>query len=262
MIDLTPKQAKFARLYFETGKASESYRASYDASNMADTTVSTAAAQLLNNEKVIAYIAEMTEDAAYMAQLNVGWVLRQYMQIATADVNELIESRRVCCRHCYGIDHKYQWKDEAEWANELGRVMESNARIERRNARKRDEEPDPIQDLPTLDGGVGFWGTLAPVEDCPECYGNGNQEAFIHDTRKLKGPAKLLYAGIKQTANGFEVKTRDQDGALAWLAKYLGIDKKSLELSGPNGGPIGVAHLKAEELTDDQLAALIAQTND
>lgn len=260
MFDLTPKQAKFARLNFETGKPSESYRACYDADNMTDATVSRAANELLSNPKLIEYRAELEDQAKYVASLNVGWLLKQYMQIATANVNELVESRRVCCRHCYGIDHAYQWIDELEWTAELLRVLELNETIEKRN--KRSSDPQALAALPTLDGGVGFWGTKEPHADCPKCFGNGTQEAYIHDTRKLKGAAKLLYAGIKQTANGFEIKTRDQDGALAWLAKYLGVDVKSLQISAPGGGPIGIANFKAEDLTDDQLAALIAKPNE
>ena len=47
------------------------------------------------------------------------------------------------------------------------------------------------------------------------------------------------------------------DAAVANLARYLGmmVDKK--ELSGPGGGPIPMASLTAEDLTDDQLAALL-----
>lgn len=257
MFKLTQKQSKFAKLYFETGKASESYRASYDADKMNDSSVANAATDLLAHPEVMAYIAQMEAEAANVAQLNVAWVLDKYAKIATADVRELIESRVECCRYCHGIDHKYQWLDAEEWAVALANAMDLNGRITERNLYSKSEQKDLVE-LPTFDGGGGFWGTNPPHAECPKCFGNGTQRTHIHDTRKLSETGKLLYAGIKQTANGFEVKTRDQDGALAWLAKYFGVDKKSLELTGPGGGPIGLASMKPEDLSDEALAAIVA----
>lgn len=257
MFKLTPKQTKFARLYFETGKLSESYRASYDAANMTDGSVASACTQLLASSQVSGYIDQMTEEAATVAQLNVAWLLDKYVKIATADVTQLVESRLENCRYCHGVNHQYQWIDQAEWAVALANAMDLNARITERNLNSR-LVPKDLVELPTYDGGGGFWGTDAPDPDCPKCFGNGTHRTHIHDTRNLKGSAKLLYAGIKQTANGPEIKLRDQDGALAWLAKYLGVDKQSIELAGPGGGPIGLAQFKPEDLTDEALAAIVA----
>lgn len=227
--DLTIKQIKFAHEYFKTGQASASYRAVYSVENMSDASISSGAQQLLNNAKVVEYLEQLHDEAAHVAQLSVGWVLKQYMQIATANVNDLIESRRVCCRHCHGIGHAYQWIDQQEWAQAVAHVMEYNAD----RPRKAAEKP-----LPDTSGGFGFWATRDPVATCPKCFGEGHQHVHVHDTRRLTGPAKLLYAGVKQTQHGIEIKTRDQDAALDYLAKYLGIDKKTLEVSGPNGGPV------------------------
>lgn len=260
MFKLTQKQANFAKLYFETGKPSDAYRASYDAGKMTDTSVATAAQQLLSNANVTGYVAQLEAQAANVAQLNVAWVLDKYAKIATADVRELIESRVECCRYCHGIDHKYQWLDAEEWAVALANAMDLNARITERNLYAK-SEPKELVELPTFDGGGGFWGNDPPHPECPKCFGNGTQRTHIHDTRNLSETGRLLYAGIKQTANGFEVKTRDQDGALAWLAKYFGVDKKSLELSGPGGGPIGLASMKPEDLSDEALAAIVAAKN-
>lgn len=253
MEKLTPKQAKFARHLFEGSTQAEAYKASYDAANMTEASIVAEAKKLAANPAVQAAVAEYTADAEYVAQLNVAWVLKQYMRIATADVNELVEQRQECCRHCYGIDHKYQWVDAEEWALELANVMQRNAAIEKRNLKA--SEPSPLEELPTLAGGVGFWATKGPVDTCPKCFGNGHLRTHLHDTRKAKSP---LYAGVKMTAAGPEIKLRDQDGALQYLAKYLGIDTKTLEISGPGGGPISLKHAKAEDLSDDQLAAIVA----
>jgi hypothetical protein len=59
----------------------------------------------------------------------------------------------------------------------------------------------------------------------------------------------MLYAGVKQTANGPEIKMRDQDKALAFLASYLGLDKKVLEINQPQ--PLHTL----SEITDDPVVA-------
>lgn len=261
MVNMTLKQIKFTQTYFANGKsASAAYKASYDAANMTDTSVATAASELLQNPKVQQYLAELTEDAAAQAKLSVSWVIGRYMEIATADVNELVRARQVCCRYCHGTDHKYQWIDADEWAVAVADVIETNRKIEMANKKRGPDEKAPLKDVPDMAGGFGFWGTAYPSDDCPKCFGRGVTDVMIQDTTKLSKSAKMLYAGVKQTANGMEIKLRDQDGALDWLAKYLGMDKKTMELSGPGGGPLVHSHMKADELTDDQLAALIAQT--
>jgi phage terminase small subunit len=231
MSKLTPKQTKFARHYFESGNASAAYRASYDAENMNDNSVGGAASQLLKNDEIAAYLEEMKRDAEFVAELSVAWVLKQYMRIATADPNELIESKRVNCRHCHGYGHEYQWRDATEWANEVARVMAHNDALEKsRNPNK----PAPL-DIPHDLGGYGFHALAEPVSTCPKCDGVGLQYTHIHDTRKAKSP---IYAGIKQTKDGVQVLLRNQDNALDWLAKYVGIDKKEISLTGPGGGPV------------------------
>lgn len=258
MEKIKPKQAMFARHLFEGKTQRESYRLSYNAENMSQASIDAEARKVAELPQVKAQLQEYLDDAAYVSTLNVAWVLKQYMQIATADVNELIEVRRLCCRHCHGYGHAYQYIDETEWATHLAQTIEWNEANERQRAEKR----QPARELPTLAGGVGFWKTNPPHEKCPVCFGDGTLDTHAHSTRNLKGAAKLLYAGVKQTAAGIEIKMRDQDGALDYLAKYLGIDKKTLELSGPNGGPVNFNTLKPEELTDEQLAALIAKQHD
>lgn len=234
---LTVKQRAFARCLFEGKTQSEAYKLSYDAGKMTEASIVAEARDLAANPQIRDYVAELSEQADFVSVLSVDWVLRQYMLIATADVNELIESRRVCCRHCYGIDHKYQWKDANEWALELARVMDENEKRLKAWRGRTGDPPTPAA-LPTFDGGGGFWATKEPVETCPECFGQGTQEVFVHDTRKLKGGARMLYAGVKQTRDGVQILTRNQDVALEVLAKYIGVDKKTVELSGPGGTPI------------------------
>lgn len=97
-----------------------------------------------------------------------------------------------------------------------------------------------------------------PNLNCESCGGEGRRKIFYEDTRKLKGPAKRLYAGVQKTAGGIKVITRDQDRALENLSKYLGMFVERKEITGAGGGPLDIRHTaRVEELTDDQLTRLI-----
>jgi phage terminase small subunit len=63
---------------------------------------------------------------------------------------------------------------------------------------------------------------------------------FPKDARLLSERARRLYAGIKVTKDGIEVKMRDQDAALLNLAKHLGMFVQKVEHSGKNGGAIPI----------------------
>jgi phage terminase small subunit len=73
-------------------------------------------------------------------------------------------------------------------------------------------------------------------------------EVHAADTRTLSPKAKLLYAGVKQTRDGFEIKMRDQDKAMENVAKHLGMFVEKHEHTGADGGPIVVK--LPEELGD------------
>lgn len=231
MATLTPKQLKFARHLFEGKTQSEAYKLSYDAQDMTDASVAAEAKKLAANPAIVDKVEEMKRDAEFVAELNVAWVLKQYMRLATADPNELVETMRINCRYCHGAGHAYQWRDAMEWATAVAQVMAYNAALE--NNRNKDKPPP--KEIPSADGGYGFQGLREPHPQCPHCDGVGSEYTHIHASRKAKSP---LYAGVKQTKDGVQILMRSQDNALDWLAKYVGIDKKEIALTGPGGGPL------------------------
>jgi len=200
------------------------------------------ASQLLLKKQIKDAVESRKKVISEEVKVDAMWVLKQWIDIASADPNEITQLRRTCCRHCHGVDHRYQWT-QAEYDGELEEALN-----------KQKEAPDGS-------GGFGFNLTLPPHKDCPECGGLGKEEVYIADTRTLEGPAKRLYGGVQKTKEGLKVLMRDQDAALMNIAKYLGmmIDKK--EVSGPNGGPMALSTITASELTDDQLAALIKSSD-
>jgi phage terminase small subunit len=233
-MSLTPKQRRFVNEYCVDENATQAaIRAGYSENGAGQT-----AHNLLKLPEIKAAIAERMEELAVAASITPEWVVAQWAAIAKADSNELSQVRRVCCRHCHGFGHQYQWT-EAEYAAAVDKAIDSSK-----------PAPDGM-------GGFGYDRNAAPNPDCPECGGDGYEDTYFADTRKLKGSAKVLYAGVKRTRNGIEILTRDKDAAVANLSRYLGMQVDRKEISGPGGAPLALAHLSAGDLTDDQLAAIL-----
>jgi phage terminase small subunit len=239
-IVISPRHQRFVTEYCVDFNATKAYiRAGYSENGAGE-----AAHKLLKNNQIIDAIEEQKEANARVAGLSRDWIINQWLQIAQADPNELVNVRRCCCRHCWGFDHAYQWT-EREYLDAVEAAV---------SAKKPKAPPECV-------GGMGFDAYREPASDCPECHGEGFERSYVADSRKLKGSARRLYAGAKQTKDGIEIKMRDQDAALNKLANYMGMVVTKTEMSGPGGGPMVTAGLTAKDFTDDQLALLIAVDN-
>lgn len=202
---LNPNQARFVYEYLRDRNKTAAYiRAGYKCDGLAG---ESAARRLYRHVAVNRAIVAAERAQLRRLEMDADEVLRHYIEIATADANELTQLRRVNCRHCWGSDNAYQWKDEEEFFK-----AEQNAEALREGGQKNVTQPRDI-------GGYGFVSNDDPNPDCPKCHGEGIEEVFINDTRDLSGPARRLYAGVKQTKNGIEILTRDQDAALKVLAQ-------------------------------------------
>lgn len=84
MTALTDKQEAFCRKKVETGNASEAYRLAYDADAMKPETINRKAAELMNNGKITARIAELQAEHRQAHDLTVNDLL-----------NELEEARKM-----------------------------------------------------------------------------------------------------------------------------------------------------------------------
>lgn len=199
--------------------------------------------ELLKNLEISALIAEHLENVAAASEITIEGILKRWWEIANANPNDLIQTRRVNCRFCNGHNHEYQWT-----VQEFMRAVELAT--------------DKRTPIPTGVGGLDFDLNAPPHPDCQECAGEGEEVVHLADSRKLKGGAKLLYGGVQKTKEGVKVTMRDQDAALQNLARYMGMTTERKIITGINGGPVALAHLKADDLTDDQLSALIGLEDD
>lgn len=231
---LNHRQIKFVHEYCVDYNATQAYiRAGYSENG-----ASASASVLLADPSIQAAIKVREGELATAANLSPQWVLERWAEIATADPQELMQLRRINCRNCHGYGHAYQWT-QAEYAKATNDAIE-----------KQKPAPDFI-------GGFGFDPKRAPNPACTECGGEGTVDAHFFDSRKVSAHGRKLFAGVKQTKDGIEVKVRDPGEALANISRYLGMTTTKTELSGPGGGAIGVVNLKASDFTDDQLAGYV-----
>jgi phage terminase small subunit len=237
---LTAKQIRFVSEYMmDLNPQAAAIRAGYRIASSEKTS-----SRIMEYPKVRLAIQQALDARAFRTGITQDVILERLWKMATADPNELMQHRRIACRYCHGIDNQYQWRDMREY---------EAAALKARNAKK---EP------PFMDGGFGFSDNARPVSDCPNCSGNGVGSVHIADTRDLTGAAALLYAGVKETPGGVEIKTYDQMKLLELVAKHLGMFKERVELTGPNNGPVQVSaarfdtsKLSLEEL--DTMEALL-----
>lgn len=170
------------------------------------------AADLMKHPEVIAHLERIRAKATEKAGIDGAEVLKRLEQIAEADPNELSQVRRVCCRYCHGEGHRYQFTPK-EW----------------RNKAAGDEDRPPA---------TWYDKRKPPNPDCPECFGDGEEEIFLQDTRTLSENARRAYAGVTMTKNGPSIRMHDRAAVLLKLGEQAGLFSKKVELSGKNGGPI------------------------
>lgn len=103
---LTIKQERFAQEYIVLGNASEAYRRVYNADQMTDEAIHVSASRL--KAKVWLRIKELQVAEAEKYAMSRSEVLNMWTQIATADVNEVIQVRRKGCVKCDSEQHQFQ----------------------------------------------------------------------------------------------------------------------------------------------------------
>lgn len=204
---LTGKQAAFVAEYLIDMSATQAaIRAGYSTR-----TAAAIGAENLTKPQIASAIQAAQAKRAERLEITADALVRQNWELANADPNELIQFRRVCCRHCYGINFEYQFTHA-----EMTRAFRSWEAKQTKNSKEVFDRQ----------GGEGFDRRKPPRDDCPECNGMGDGEVFLHDTRNLSPAARLLYAGVKQTKDGIEIKMHSQQDARSEVAKLLGFYKE------------------------------------
>lgn len=201
---LTPKQQAFVNEYIVDFNATQAaIRAGYSAK-----TASAAAARMLANVKIQTAVSEAMQKRTERTQVTADLVVHRLALVMMADHRELVELRRHACRYCHGAGHRYH---------------STPAELERDRAAWEAKQTKASKETFDERGGSGFSAKRDPHPDCPECHGWGVEKLIVHDTRKLSPAAAALYAGVRQTKDGIEVKTANVEATMALLARHVGL---------------------------------------
>lgn len=199
---LTPRQQRFVDEYLVDLNATQAaIRAGYSPG-----TAGAIGFALLQKPEIEAGIAAARLKQQERTQITADRVVSELAMIALADARELVEYIVGCCRHCHG--EGFNWQRT---------VAEMNH--DREQWAEKGKPPDEFD----VRGGIGFNPHKAPHPACPECMGRGHGRTFVCDTRKLSPAAAALYAGVKETKDGIEVKMHSKMEAFEKLAKHLGL---------------------------------------
>ena len=214
----------FCREFVKDFNGTRAYRTAYP--NSGERAARQSAYELLTRPDVRAHVDELVRARCDRLDLQADDVLRLLWQTVTADPNELVEVRRIPCRHCYGEAHRYQFTP-AEWEDVQNKHKEACQRAESA-ATPLPPEPDPL-------GGIGYDQRFPPFPDCPECGGDGEEKVMVKDTRELSPAARQLYAGARVTRQGVEVLTHSRDKALELIGRHLAMFTDNVDHKN-NGG--------------------------
>lgn len=223
-IELAPQREKFARLVASGNNQADAYREAYPKSRKwKDAAVYAQASALMADSKVSIRVQELKAAIAERAEVKAADVLREAYNILLADPRELVGYIVHCCRHCYGEGFKYQ-RTAVEF--------EADQRKHEIAVAKEEAEGDFDPQ-----GGIGYDERLVPNPSCPVCFGRGVGRVQIADTRKVSKQAASLYAGVKQTKDGLEVKLHSKVDVMDKLFRHFGLyeadnKQKASELEG------------------------------
>lgn len=188
------------------------------------------ASKLLKLPKIQAALERRRVAAQKINALTVSDLLEELQLVVKADPRDLMEYYRGSCRYCHGVGHQYH-RTPAEFARDLEEYLKTP---------EGGRDPAGLR-FPVL-GGVGFRKRAHPHPDCPECEGEGVGYSFVKDTRYLPRAAARLFAGIKETKDGLEIKTRKVDKLVELAMKQLGMLAEKAEGSAEGDGePVPVA---------------------
>ena len=214
---LTAKQMRFVREYLVDLNATQAaVRAGYS-----EDTAAQIGYENLQKPEIKKAIDDEEERRAQRTLIDADEVVIDLYNRMTADPNELVEMRRVCCRYCWGEGFQYQYTP-AE--------MRERRRLHDEAVRFAQQTGEPLPAPFDPQGGEGFDATREPHFLCPECSDEGRVEPYFKDTRNLSPQARALYAGVKVTKEGIEVKMRSQDDAVEKLGKHLGVFKETVKV--------------------------------
>lgn len=224
--------ASFVEHWVKWRNATQAYTHAYDTEGNYETRRNNGS-RTLADPRIQAAIKERQKLGTEKSGADVAWLLERFLMMATADPRELIGLKVGCCRHCWGTDHGYQWR-EREYLEALDKA-EREARL---NPSADTRYPDPA-------GGFKFNATFPPNPLCPQCHGEGVERFVPRDTDNLSDQALLLYGGVKVKTDGaYEIIIADRSKAAELAGRIMGAFDDKLRISGAVGHMHAVKDLR------------------
>lgn len=192
-------------------------------------TAATESWRMLRKPEIQAQVALERDDLQRRTGVTTEELVRELVSIVRADPRDLVEYFVGACRYCHGIDHRYH-RTKAEYDRDLA-AFENTGMLPRRLRKSKDD--GEVQDWDT-EGGPGYDRNADPHENCPECGGRGVGHTILKDTRLLSVDAARLYAGVRESKEGIEVRMQSKDAAIDKLMRVLGGYKVDNEQKKPD----------------------------
>lgn len=224
--ELTAQEAIFCQWYAEERSLFKSFAQAYPQQVVDNRRTTWAkASEVFRRPHVQRRIVELQDllDSRIAARL--GAIMQDLQDIADADPNDLVRLERYNCRHCHGVDFKWQWADAMELARALDqyRTALADYRDRKHQGVKGKELGKPPRQPADASGGYGFALKDDPHPACPSCYGQGYARTSVCDTTKLDPRTRKLYKGVEEKADGtIKVLMHDQMQARDMLVKMMG----------------------------------------
>jgi len=182
---LSQKMENFARHYVAHGSVVEAYVHAYDvAATTNRNSLRATSYNVLNNPKVRARVAALQAATNAHAVMSTAELIADLEAMATADISEVIALTVGACRHCWGDGHRYQWRDEFEYA------------------RAFDEALAATKPLPDVAGGFGYRSDREPHAECSQCDGAGMHRVRFTSTDQLSPAARKLLKSVELFPDG------------------------------------------------------------
>ncbi len=181
------------------------------------------ASRLLTKVAVQEAIRKARKERETRTEITADRVIQEAWAIMTADPRELMEYVVGCCRYCWGDGYRYQRTAGEFEADEAAHAKVTEEAI---------QAGKPVKDFDPK-GGNGFDKRLEPNPECPECAGEGVGRPVFKDTRKISPAAASLFAGVKETKDGFELKVHSKDAAMDKMFRHMGLYNDKIQLTMP-----------------------------
>jgi phage terminase small subunit len=176
------------------------------------------AQHLINREDIQDAIAREKRRRIGRTDVYADKVLQAWWLLGHADVNEVVQLRRVCCPSCHGDNHEAQMTPDGLRRAQLAHAQTQLKLPEKARTTFNQFDDGYDRNKPVYSIENGF------EHNCPECHGDGEIFAYFNDSRTLSPAGKQLFNGVEVRADGsVKVLLRDRDHALEMVAQHLGM---------------------------------------